>query len=103
MVKASFWIRFYDLPLMACNEYIGRLIGNLLGRFEEVDLIHGRVEWREYMRIRVDLDITRPLLRQRKLNIGLAQCGFTSSTKGYWISAFTATNFDTNIRNVEYE
>lgn len=63
MEDESFWIRIYDLPLIACNKYIMRLIRNTIGRFEEADLVHGEVEWGEFMRIRVNIDITRPLLR----------------------------------------
>lgn len=44
MEDASLWIRIFDLPLLARNEYIGHLIGNALGRFEEVDLNNGEVE-----------------------------------------------------------
>lgn len=69
MVEALFWIRVYNLPLSAWNEYIGRLIGNSLGKFKEIDLDNGEVEWREFMRVRVNLAITRPLLRHKKLSI----------------------------------
>lgn len=71
MVDASFWIRVYDLTLVARNEYIGWLIGNLLGKFEEIDLDNSEVEWREFMCVKVKLDITWPLLGRKKLNIEL--------------------------------
>lgn len=71
MVDTSFWIRVFDQPLMTQNEYIKCLIGNALRRFEEVNLDHGEVEWGEFMHIRANLDITKPLLRKKKLNIGL--------------------------------
>lgn len=73
MEEALFWVRVYDILLMARNESIGRLIDNSLGRFEEIDLAHGKVEWGEFMRIRVSLNITRPLLRRKKLNVGLSE------------------------------
>lgn len=44
MVKASFWIRVYNLPLMARNEYIGGLIENAMGDMEEIDLDHSEFE-----------------------------------------------------------
>lgn len=71
MEDASFWVRVYDLSLIACNEYIGHLINNSLGQFEEIDLIHGEVESSEFMRIRVNIDITKHLLRWKNLNFGL--------------------------------
>lgn len=56
---------------MACNEYIERVVGNSLGKMEEVDLKNGEVKWGEYMRIRVNIDITKLLLRCNKLHMGL--------------------------------
>lgn len=58
---------------MARNEYIGRITGNSLGRVEEVDLEIGEIEWGEYMLIRVNIDISKILLRCKKLNIGLSK------------------------------
>ncbi|XP_041001563.1 uncharacterized protein LOC121247253 [Juglans microcarpa x Juglans regia] len=70
IIHASFWIRIHDLPLMAYNMYIGKLIGGLLGEFLEVDLDEGEMEWGEYMRVRVRLDISQPLQRRKRLNLG---------------------------------
>lgn len=73
MVKASLWIRVYDLSLSTRNEYIGQLIGNSLGQCEKVDLDTSEMEWGEFMYVRVNLDITCPLLCWKKLNIGLLE------------------------------
>lgn len=58
---------------MAQNEYVGNLVGEALGRVEEVDIEYGEVEWGEYTRIRVCLNITKPLLRRKRMNLGLAK------------------------------
>lgn len=42
--EASFWVRVYDLPLMARNEYIGHVNGGAMGRVEEMDLDDGEVK-----------------------------------------------------------
>lgn len=42
--EVSFWVRVYDIPLMACNEYIDREIRTTLGRLEEVGLDEGEIE-----------------------------------------------------------
>lgn len=63
----------YDLPLLARNKYFGNLVGNALGRVEEVDVLPDEVEWGEFIRITVILDITKPLFRKKKLNIGLPE------------------------------
>lgn len=63
MTEVAFWIRIHDLPFMVRNEYIGRLIGSSLGRLVEVDIEEGVVIWSKYMRIRVLIDITKPLIQ----------------------------------------
>lgn len=80
MNEASFWIRVFDLPLMAQNEYIGNLVGEAIGRVEEVDINYRDVEWREYMCVRICIDITKPLLRKNKMNLGLAELVWVNFT-----------------------
>lgn len=58
---------------MVRNEYIRKIIGNSLSRVEEVDLEIEEIEWDEYMLIRVNIDISKLLLRHKKLNIGLSK------------------------------
>lgn len=70
MKDAIFWVQIHDLPLMARNEYIGREVSMALGSVEELDLDYGEVEWGEFMHIRVTIDITKPLLWCKKLNLG---------------------------------
>ncbi|XP_042974654.1 uncharacterized protein At4g02000-like [Carya illinoinensis] len=70
LVKAPFWVRIHDLPLIARNEYIGKLVGSALGEVLEVDLDKGEMELEEYMRVRVMLDISKPFLRWKRLNVG---------------------------------
>ncbi|XP_035547260.1 uncharacterized protein LOC118348857 [Juglans regia] len=68
--EASFWIRLYDMPLNAMNAKVGRLIGNKIGIVEEVDGEQGEVAWGEYLRIRVKIDISQPLMRGITVNLG---------------------------------
>lgn len=53
---------------MARNEYISGLVGASIGRVEEVDLEYGEIKWGEFMRVRITLDITKPLIRRKKMN-----------------------------------
>lgn len=71
MREATLWVRIHNLPLMAQNEFVGREVGKVLGLVEEVDLEQGEVECGEYMRVVVD--VAKPLLRRKKLNIGLLE------------------------------
>lgn len=68
--EAYFCVRVYDLPLMARNEFIGHIVGASLGRVENVDLDAREIEWGEFMRVRVCIDIIKSLLRRKRLNIG---------------------------------
>lgn len=66
----SFWIRVYDIPFHATNILVGRLIGASIREVEEVDAEEGRATWGEYVRLRVKLDISKPLIRGKKVNPG---------------------------------
>lgn len=45
------------------------LIRNSLGKTIKVDLNVGEIEWGEYMRVRVTLDVTKPIIRKKRLAI----------------------------------
>lgn len=70
LTEALFWIRMHDLPLSARNEYVGKLIGSKVGQVEEVELEEGEMAWGEFMRVRIKIDVTKPLLRGKMLNLG---------------------------------
>ncbi|XP_042972923.1 uncharacterized protein At4g02000-like [Carya illinoinensis] len=70
MTTADFWVRIHDLPMIACNEYVGKLIGDTLGKVIEVDVDYDDLAWGEYMRVRLALDITKPLLRRKRISLG---------------------------------
>lgn len=48
---------------MARNGYVRNLVESMLGEVLEVDLDMSEVEWGEYMRVRVQINITQPLQR----------------------------------------
>lgn len=70
ITKAAFWIRLYDLPLYAMNEHVARLIGDSIGSVEEIDVKKGEVAWGEFIRVTVRLNITKPLMRGKRINLG---------------------------------
>lgn len=69
ITEASFWIRLYDLPLHALNENMGRLIGDSFRSVEEIDVKKGEVSWGEFLIIKVHLNITKPLMRGKYINL----------------------------------
>lgn len=49
---------------------VGRLIGESIGEVEEVDAEEDRRASGEYLRIRVKVDISKPLMRGQEVNLG---------------------------------
>lgn len=51
---------------MSRKEYKGWLAGDPSDNIEEVDLDERGTKWGEYIRIIVELDITKPLIKKKK-------------------------------------
>ena len=68
--RAAFWVHMYDLPLACISLEVGRKIGGTMGEVEEVDVNDEGVGWGEYLRVRVLLDLSKPLSRGRMLRLG---------------------------------
>jgi hypothetical protein len=67
--KAAFWIRMYNLPLACMGKEIGHKIGSLVGHVEEVDVSEGEAGWGEFLRVRVMVDVSKPLARGQMLHL----------------------------------
>jgi len=67
--KALFWVQVYDMPLTCMNREVGHMIGATIGLVEEVDVTGDGVGWGRCLRIRVYIDLTKPLHRGRALII----------------------------------
>lgn len=71
--EALFWVHIHDLPVLVHNSTMGRRIGQALGKVIEVDLEHDDMAWGEYMHIRVCMNVSKPLLRGKKVCVGSSQ------------------------------
>jgi hypothetical protein len=60
---ASFWIRMYNLPLACMGKSIGEKIGSSVGLVEEVDVLEEAAGWGEYLRVKVSIELSKPLAR----------------------------------------
>lgn len=58
-----------NLPLACMGRDIGRKIGESVGTVETVDMDGDGIGWGKFLRVRIRLDLTKPLSRGRKLNI----------------------------------
>nr|XP_023884702.1 uncharacterized protein LOC111996887 [Quercus suber] len=62
-----FWIQIYNLPLKCMTSGTGYAIGGKIGEVLEVDTPEKGVQWGKYLRVRVNFDTTRKLVRGKKL------------------------------------
>ncbi|GMP29158.1 hypothetical protein CsSME_00004391 [Camellia sinensis var. sinensis] len=71
--RALFWVQVINLPLISMTRAVGVLIGNCLGRFVDMELSEEGVAWGKYLRIRVSIDIAKPLRRGMHIALGSSQ------------------------------
>uniref|UniRef100_A0A2N9G189 CCHC-type domain-containing protein n=1 Tax=Fagus sylvatica TaxID=28930 RepID=A0A2N9G189_FAGSY len=64
---AAFWIRIFNLPIKSMVKEVGEDIERAIGQHIEVDVLENGLAWGHYLRIRVNIDITKPLLRGKIL------------------------------------
>lgn len=63
----NFWVQVYDLPVGYMSEAVGRQLGDFIGTFLEYDINNNIGCWRAYMRLRVAIDVQKPLKRLKKI------------------------------------
>jgi hypothetical protein len=68
--KSPFWIQVHDMPLLCMTKGVGQKIGESLGVLEGIDVAGDGAGWGRCLRIRVSIDLTRPLERGRFLDVG---------------------------------
>jgi hypothetical protein len=56
-----------DMPLACMGREVGLKIGSTVGVVEEVDTDKDEIGWGEYLRVKIQIDLTKPLPRGRKL------------------------------------
>nr|POE59914.1 hypothetical protein CFP56_39483 [Quercus suber] len=86
---SPFWIQIWGLPFELMAEEVCRDLGNSLGSFIETDRRTGQSDQAKFMRVRVDLQLDKPLRRGAKI----------ASVEGekYWVSFRAQGSFKTGI------
>ncbi|KAL0322092.1 UNVERIFIED_CONTAM: hypothetical protein Scaly_2505600 [Sesamum calycinum] len=69
--SCDFHIHIHSLPMEKMNQEVASFIGNKLGIFKEVELDRNGEIWGSSVRIRVSIDVSKPLKRALKLRIVL--------------------------------
>ena len=68
--SCSFWVQIHDLPVRCMTSGVCGRIRKTLGHVEQVEEFNEGRGGGNFMRIRVQLDITQPLCRGRKIRLG---------------------------------
>jgi 14-3-3 protein epsilon len=63
----DFWVQVHNLPTGLMAERVGKTLANYIGSFVEYDKNNNGSFWREYMRIRVRVDIRQPLKKDTRV------------------------------------
>ena len=67
--RSPFWIRVFNIPIKSMNATVGNYIANEIGIPLLVDAPKSGLAWGPFLRIRVDVDITKPLMRGKMIQI----------------------------------
>ncbi|KAF5462865.1 hypothetical protein F2P56_018835 [Juglans regia] len=65
-----FWIQLHDLPFPAMNRRMGEKLGASAGKVIMVDVDEKGRAWRGVLRVKVLLDLSKPLTRGCVINVG---------------------------------
>ncbi|KAF4357228.1 hypothetical protein F8388_017440 [Cannabis sativa] len=62
-----FWIQVFRLPFLSKTEALAKILGNMIGKFLEVFEDSLNEGWGPFLRMRVEIDVSKPLLRGSSL------------------------------------
>ncbi|XP_059460346.1 uncharacterized protein LOC132189616 [Corylus avellana] len=66
---AAFWVRMYKLPLSCMGREMGFKLGAIIGVVEDVDTDDDGIGWGEFLRVKVQVNVLKPLPRGRILKL----------------------------------
>ncbi|KAI7988460.1 Uncharacterized protein LOK49_LG13G02233 [Camellia lanceoleosa] len=72
LTMVHLWVHVCNLPLILMNKEVGQIVGNAIGQFLDMDFEDGGIAWGRTMRIRVAIDVRKPLRRGMKLSLSSA-------------------------------
>ncbi|KAJ0089496.1 hypothetical protein Patl1_14179 [Pistacia atlantica] len=72
-----FWVQLHNMPFTAMNDDYGVQLASAIGKVLEVDVGANGLGWGSFLRVKVEVELTKPLVRGRILRIG---------EQKYWIA-----------------
>uniref|UniRef100_A0A803P401 Zinc knuckle CX2CX4HX4C domain-containing protein n=1 Tax=Cannabis sativa TaxID=3483 RepID=A0A803P401_CANSA len=63
LTSTPFWIQVSGIPFLKRSRALAKKLGEVLGRFIEVDTASLKESWGPYLRVRIEIDVTQPLPR----------------------------------------
>lgn len=69
-LKEYLWIQLHNIPFGGVNKAVGLQIGGLIGEVLEMDLDKEGIGWGPYLRVKVAINILKPLMRGIHLSMG---------------------------------
>lgn len=63
----NIWIQIHDLPVGYMSEMVGKQLGNFFGEFILYDVKNSTSIWRECMRVKIRIDVRKPLNRKKRI------------------------------------
>jgi 14-3-3 protein epsilon len=67
LIHSNMWVQIHNLPMGLMKENVGVRLANYIGSFVEYDKNNGSSFWRQYMRVRVKIDVRKPLKKDTKV------------------------------------
>lgn len=67
LFKVEFWIQIHDLPVGYMTEFVGKQLDNFFGTFLQYDSKNNSSIWREFMCLKIQVDIRKLLKRRNKI------------------------------------
>jgi hypothetical protein len=67
LFHADFWVQIHNLPAGFMQEKVGVKLANYIGTFMEYEKNNNSSFWRQYMRVRVKVDVRQPLKKGQRV------------------------------------
>ncbi|KAJ0017174.1 hypothetical protein Pint_11951 [Pistacia integerrima] len=65
-----FWVQLHNMPFAAMNNDCGVQLASAIGKVLEVEVGENGLGWGSFLRVKVEVELTKPLVRGRILRIG---------------------------------